>query len=322
MRTKRYKYVYGPVASRRLGRSLGVDLVPFKTCTYDCVYCQLGRTTNLTIRLDDYVPVGDLLAEVEAKLAGPLLPDFVSLAGSGEPTLHAGIGEVVQGIKRMTRVPVAVITNGSMLWSLDVQASLMEADLLLPSLDAGDAGLFQQVNRPHSKIEFEAMVNGIAEFTRRFRKPVWLEVFLLEGVTGTPEEVQRLADRIRHIRPAKVQLNTVSRPPSEEGARSVPPERLAALAALFDPAAEVISEGFAGGTAAAAGSATDADILALIRIRPCTAEGVAAGLGLHIHESAKRLADLCDRGEAVTVRREHSVFYETVRSSPGRRASG
>jgi wyosine [tRNA(Phe)-imidazoG37] synthetase (radical SAM superfamily) len=117
MTTTRFKYVYGPVASRRLGRSLGVDLVPFKTCTYDCVYCQLGHTTNQTIRLDAYVPVEDLLAEVAVKLAGPRLPDFVSLAGSGEPTLHAGIGEVVRGIKRMTSVPVAVITNGSMLWS-------------------------------------------------------------------------------------------------------------------------------------------------------------------------------------------------------------
>jgi wyosine [tRNA(Phe)-imidazoG37] synthetase (radical SAM superfamily) len=322
MTTTRFKYVYGPVASRRLGRSLGVDLVPFKTCTFDCVYCQLGHTTNQTIRLDAYVPVEDLLAEVAVKLAGPRLPDFVSLAGSGEPTLHAGIGEVVRGIKRMTSVPVAVITNGSMLWSRDVQSSLMEADLLLPSLDAGDAGRFQQVNRPHPKIEFEPMVNGIAEFTRRFRKPVWLEVFLLEGITGTPEEVERLAAWTRKIRPAKVQLNTVSRPPCEEGARLVPPERLAALAALFDPAAEVISEAFVGGPSAAAGSVTDADILALIRIRPCTAEGVAAGLGLHVHESAKRLADLCDRGAAVTVRREKFVFYETVRSSPGQRASG
>lgn len=322
MTISRFKYVCGPVVSRRLGRSLGVDLVPFKTCTYDCVYCQLGHTTNQTINLDEYVPVEDLLAEVKSKLIGPALPDYMSLAGSGEPTLHGGIAEVIRGIKRMTSVPVAVITNGSMLWSRDVQESLMEADLLLPSLDAGDAARFQQVNRPHPKIEFEPMVNGIAEFIRRFHKPVWLEVFLLEGVTGTPEEVKRIAAWTRKMKPAKVQLNTVSRPPCEDDAFPVPVERLEALAVLFDPPAEVIGDAFVGGPSAAAGSVTDADILALIRIRPCTAEGVAAGLGLHIHESAKRLADLCDRGTAMTVRREKSVYYETARSSPGQGASG
>lgn len=314
MTANRFKYVYGPVASRRLGRSLGVDLVPFKTCTYDCTYCQLGHTTHQTIRLDEYVPVEDLLAEVKLKLTGPLLPDYVSLAGSGEPTLHGGIADVIRGIKRMTSVPVAVITNGSMLWSRSVQESLMEADLLLPSLDAGDAVRFQQVNRPHPKIEFEPMVNGIAEFTRRFRKPVWLEVFLLEGITGVPEEVKRIAAWTRKMTPAKIQLNTVSRPPCEDDARPVPPERLEALAALFDPPAEVISDAFVGrGPSVAASSVTDADILALIRIRPCTAEGVAAGLGLHHHESAKRLAALCNQGAAVAVRRENAVFYETVR---------
>lgn len=312
-------HVYGPVASRRLGRSLGVDLVPFKTCTYDCVYCQLGHTTNQTLRFDEYVPVDDLLAELRQKLAGPLRPDYVSLAGAGEPTLHARIGEVIHRIKRLTSLPVAVLTNGSMLWSHSVQESLLEADLLLPSLDAGDAGRFQQVNRPHPHIHFETMVNGIAEFTRRFQKPVWLEVFLLDGLTGTPAEVERIAAWVRKIKPAKVQLNTVSRPPCEEDARPVPPKRLAALTTLFDPPAEVISEAFVDpGPAVAAAAVTDADILALIRIRPCTAAGVAAGLGLHIHESAKRLAAMVDRGAAVAVRRDDSVFYETPRGSDSR----
>jgi wyosine [tRNA(Phe)-imidazoG37] synthetase (radical SAM superfamily) len=322
MTANRFKYVYGPVASRRLGRSLGVDLVPYKTCTYDCVYCQLGHTTNRTIRLEEYVPLKDLLAEVALKLAGPINPDFVSLAGSGEPTLYARIEEVIRGIKRLTSVPVAVITNGSMLWSRSVQESLMEADLLLPSLDVGDAERFQQVNRPHPKIGFETMANGITEFTRRFHKPVWLEVFLLESITGIPTEVERIATWVKKIMPAKVQLNTVSRPPCENDARPVPPERLARLAALFDPPAEVISEAFSGcELSEAATHASDADILSLIRIRPCTAEGVAAGLGLHIHESAKRLAALCTQGSALAVRRDETVFYETVRTV-GRKISG
>jgi pyruvate-formate lyase-activating enzyme len=259
---------------------------------------------------------------LEQKLAAPPRPDYVSLAGAGEPTLHARIGEVIHRIKGLTAVPVAVLTNGSLLWSRSVQESLLEADLLLPSLDAGDAGRFQQVNRPHPHINFETMVNGLAEFTQRFRKPVWLEVLLVDGLTGTPAEVARIAALVRKIAPTKVQLNTVSRPPCEEYARPVPPERLAALANLFDPPAEVISEAvLAGGLGIPAAEVPDAEILSLIRIRPCTAEAVAAGLGLHVHESAKRLAALVDRGAAVAVRRNERVFFETPRGSASRRSA-
>ena len=141
--------VYGPVSSRRLGRSLGVDLVPFKTCTYDCIYCQLGHTNDQTTRRAGYVDQDWVLAELKMKLGHAPLPNYISLAGSGEPTLHAGIGELIVGIKRLTRVPVAVLTNGSLLWDPDVRKALMEADLVMPSLDAGDETTFQQVNRPH-----------------------------------------------------------------------------------------------------------------------------------------------------------------------------
>jgi len=176
MTSRDSKYVYGPVASRRLGRSLGVDLVPFKTCTYDCVYCQLGRTTHRTIQRGEYVPVDAVLAGLKAKLALGPKPDYISLAGSGEPTLHARIGDLIAGIKLMTRIPIAVLTNGSLLWVPEVQDALMEADLVLPSLDAGDEPMFQRVNRPHPEILFEGMVDGLAAFTARFRKLVWLEV--------------------------------------------------------------------------------------------------------------------------------------------------
>lgn len=147
METTRPKYVYGPVSSRCLGCSLGLDVVPFKTCTYDCVYCQLGCPTSQTIRRSDYVPVDAVLTELKTKLQLGPRPDYISLAGSGEPTLHARIGDLICGIRRLTRVPVAVLTNGSMLWAPDVQDSLMEADLVMPSLDAGDESMFQRVNR-------------------------------------------------------------------------------------------------------------------------------------------------------------------------------
>ena len=133
-----FRYVYGPVPSRRLGRSLGVDLAPFKTCTYDCIYCQLGRTTCKTTERKEYVPVADILVELRRKLTEKLALDFVTLAGSGEPTLHSGIGELLGEIKRLTSCRTAVLTNGSLLWMREVQDALLEADLVLPSLDAAD----------------------------------------------------------------------------------------------------------------------------------------------------------------------------------------
>ena len=182
MSTRTSRHVYGPVPSRRLGRSLGVDLVPFKTCSYDCIYCQLGRTTNKTTERKEYVPVDDVLEELAEKLRSEPGPDYVGLAGSGEPTLHARIGDLIAGIKRLTSVPVAVLTNGSMLWRSDVRAGIAEADLVMPSLDAGTPRRFERVNRPHRDISFEKMVDGLVTFCAVFRGKVWLEVFVLAGI--------------------------------------------------------------------------------------------------------------------------------------------
>jgi wyosine [tRNA(Phe)-imidazoG37] synthetase (radical SAM superfamily) len=312
MKSSGFRYVYGPVPSRRLGRSLGVDLVPFKTCTYDCVYCQLGPTTCKTTERREYVPVADILEELEQKLTDGPAPDLVTLAGSGEPTLHSEIGDLLRRIKRLTSIPVAVLTNGSLLWMREIQDALMEADLVLPSLDAGDESAFQRVNRPHPDIGFERMVNGIADFRERFCKPVWLEVFLLAGVTGLAAEVEKIAAAAKRICPDRVQLNTVSRPPAEEFAHSVPADQMAVFASLFDGKAEVICGERAGKSQPLASpTVTDRDILALLSRRPCTAQGVSAGLGLHVAETTKRLQSLLEREHLSTLRRNNTLFYRT-----------
>ena len=154
--------VYGPVPSRRLGRSLGVDLVPFKTCTYDCIYCQLGHTTRKTVRRRRWVDLADVVAQVRARLASE--PDVIALAGSGEPTLHAGIGEVIAAVKQITDVPVAVITNGSSLSSSARCARAGGCSIVLPSLDAPDERLFGVVNRPHASLDLAGVVNGLVAF--------------------------------------------------------------------------------------------------------------------------------------------------------------
>lgn len=314
MHYAKQKFVYGPVPSRRLGRSLGVDLVPFKVCTYDCVYCQLGRTTAKTVTRKEYVPVEAVLAELERTLAGCDRPDYISLAGSGEPTLNAHIGEVIHRIKAMTTIPVAVLTNGSLLWMREVREALMEADLVLPSLDAGNERLFHRVNRPHEEILFDVMVDGIRVFTRRFPGQVWLEVFLLPGVTGVPREVKKIADLVKRIRPAVVQLNTTRRPPAEAFATSLGEDRMNALKRYFPMDVQIIAGTSDEGRQPFESNRIEADdILALLARRPCTSKDVAVGLGIHVAEALKHLELLTTTGKVTAVSDNGRAFYKLNR---------
>lgn len=306
-----FKYVYGPVPSRRLGLSLGIDLVPLKVCTYDCVYCQLGRTTNKTLERTTFGGAEEILDEIDRKLDSDRFPpDYIGIAGSGEPTLNSEIGKVIEGIKRMTIVPVAVLTNGSLLGDTKVQDALMAADLVLPSLDAGDAALFEYVNRPHPLLSFEEMVEGIASFTKRYRGEVWLEVLLLAGVTGIPSEVKKIAALARRIGPARVQLNTVCRPPAEHFALSLSQSEMLALQPLFTGEVDVISHPAPRRDDAHDGADTrQIDVLDLLRRRPCTAKDVAEGLGMHINEVLKQLDVLVKTGKVTTTVVGSEIFY-------------
>jgi wyosine [tRNA(Phe)-imidazoG37] synthetase (radical SAM superfamily) len=293
-----FRYIYGPVPSRRLGRSLGVDLVPFKICTYDCVYCQLGRTTKKTLERREYVPIREALTELKLKLRDIPPPDFISLAGSGEPTLNSEIGVMIREIKKITDIPVAVITNGSLLGVPKVKEALMAADLILPSLDAGDAEMFERVNRPHPGIDFDGMVRGIAEFTRDFPGKVFLEVFLLDGITGTFEEVRKIAARAAEIHPAKVQLNSVARPPSEDRARPVSLQRLLALRSIFSEETEIIcDQGRSDSRSTVLNNRSVEDILALLDRRPCTLDDIVRGLGVNPSEAVKEVSCLLSMGK-------------------------
>lgn len=310
MSEKSYRYVYGPVPSRRLGRSLGVDLVPFKICTFDCVYCQLGRTTNKTMERKEYVPAVEVLDEVKRKLAEETVPDYITFSGSGEPTLNSRIGDLIRGIKDFTDIPVAVLTNGSLLWMKEVQDDLMAADLVIPSLDAGDEQLFRYVNRPHGDLSFEQVVDGLIEFSRRFQGKVWLEVLLLKGVTGMAYPVKKIAALVGRIKPARVQLNTVCRPPAEEFAFPLSRDDLRSLKGLFPGFVDIISkEGRDRPEAEALSAGREEDILALLRRRPCTSEDIATGLGIHVTETLKLLNTLVELGMVLSVVSGSRNFY-------------
>jgi wyosine [tRNA(Phe)-imidazoG37] synthetase (radical SAM superfamily) len=309
-------YVFGPVPSRRLGRSLGVDLVPFKTCTFDCIYCQLGRTTCKTTRRSEWVPLEAVLRDIEANL--DKAPDFITLSGSGEPTLYSRLQELIGGIKHLTDVPVAVLTNGSLLWMPEVRAALAAADLVAPSLDAGEERLFRHVNRPHNNIAFDRLVEGLIRFREEYAGEYWLEVFLLGGITAIPAEAEKIARVVRQIDPDRVQINTVTRPPAEEYAFPVSRAELQELAAAFGSRAEVIAD-YRPGPEAADFAPQREDITALLRRRPCTIDDIAEGLGLHRNEVIKYVNELVAHSVLETRRRGTTLYYTMAerRNPPG-----
>jgi wyosine [tRNA(Phe)-imidazoG37] synthetase (radical SAM superfamily) len=308
MAMKERRYIYGPVPSRRLGRSLGVDLVPYKVCSYDCIYCQLGRTTNKTIERKEWVPTNEVLVQLKDALHSE--PDYITLSGSGEPTLHSETGRLIRAITSMTDIPVAVITNGSLLWQSEVQEALLDADLVVPSLDAESEEIFRYVNRPHAEIHFDRMFGGLKEFRQRFRGQYLLEAFLLNGVTTVEKRIESLTECIRQIAPDKVQVNTVARPPAEDYAEAVPPERLEQIARALSERAEVVA-------AYPHARVTDgfrSDIEAIVNLltrRPCSLADIASGLGIAPNEAAKQIERLISAGR-VRITRQHGTFYRAA----------
>jgi len=300
-------HVFGPVPSRRLGRSMGVDLVPFKTCSYDCIYCQLGRTTCKTVERKEWVPLDEIVAQVREKLSTE--PDYITLSGSGEPTLYSRLSELIVSLKGMTKTPVAVLTNGSLLWDRDVQDGLGGSDLVIPSLDAGNAPLFRHINRPHESISFERMVEGLVEFRSRFGGAYWLEVFLLGGMTAIPAEVDKIGKLVQRIQPDRVQLNTVTRPPVEDFALPVSRKDMERFARMLGDRAEVIAD-FRGVHRESEFAAKREDVLDLLRRRPCTVEDIAAGLGMHANEAIKYVTELVERGAIVDETRDYRTYYK------------
>lgn len=308
MKSRTFRHVFGPVPSRRLGRSLGVDLVPFKTCSYDCVYCQLGPTTNKTIKREEFVSTKEVLEDIEQKLAAGVRADYITLSGSGEPTLHSGCGRIIRGIKKLTKTPVAVLTNGSLLWDPSVRRDISSADLVVPSLDAGDAMAFAHVNRPHKDLTFERMMDGLMEFRAMFQGRLWLEVFLLGGLTAMQAEAEKIAVQAQKVRPDRIQLNTVARPPAYDSAKGVPEAEMSRLAVLFGENAEVVAD-FGGVHEDSVFSVKREDVLDLIERRPVTLDDVSLSLGVHRNEAVKHLDNLLKQGAIETESTAGNLFY-------------
>lgn len=308
-----YRYLFGPVPSRRLGRSLGIDLVPQKTCTFDCAYCECGRTTVLTLERREYVPTDRVIAELDDCLAKAPDIDYVTFAGSGEPTLHSGIGDIISFIKdRYPRYRVAVLTNGALFVDPDVRAALMRADLVVPSLDAVSEDIFRDINRPSPGITAGQVVAGLVAFSREFPGVIWLEVFIVPGKNDTDEELLRLRDAVAAIAPDRVQVNTLDRPGTDIRVRRASPRTLERARTIIGGNAEVI--GAASCEPATAPEMRDvADmLLATLRRRPCTVADLSRISGLRPAEVTKHLRILEEKGAVEPVREQRGVFYRAA----------
>ena len=306
MRARRH--LFGPLASRRLGRSLGIDLTPGKVCSFDCVYCQLGRTRNRTLVRRAWVPLREVLAELDDWFERDGRADFVTLSGSGEPTLHPGFGDVIRHAGTASVVPVALLTNGSLLWDPEVRRGAAAADLVKVTFSSWDQSSYERIHRADPGLRFEEVLEGQRRFRGEFEGELRLEVFLVPGINDGDEQVRRIAELARTLNPDRIDLNTAVRPPAELAVRTVPTERMTHLAALFDPLADVPGE--APAETAEEGCSTDDEILALLLRRPCTPEQVAQAFDMNLNEVAKALGRMVRDGRAQARPRGGVLYYE------------
>ena len=211
------KYIYGPVPSRRLGRSLGIDPIPIKTCNFQCIYCQLGKTTNFTNERKNYYPIEEIFAEMtESIQLSKNKFDYITFVGSGEPTLYKDLGSLILKAKEISNKPVCVITNGALLYDQEVRKSLMICDVVLPSLDAGDEKSFIKINRPHPSISFKAVIQGLIAFRKEFKGKLWLEAMLMKGINDSKGALLKIKEKIHLIEPDRIDINVPIRPPTEK----------------------------------------------------------------------------------------------------------
>lgn len=307
-----FKYLFGPVPSRRLGISLGVDLVPHKTCTLDCIYCECGETTNLTMERKEYVPIDEVLKELEDYFKNNPDPDYITFSGSGEPTLNIKIGEVLDFIKgKKPNISIAVLTNGTLLGLEDVRKDLLGADLVMPSLDGASIAALQTLNRPHDSIDIENYINGLALFRSEFTGTFNLEIFILPGCNDSQEEIALMKEAIQRINPDLVQLNTLDRPGVVADISTACLQDLQTIAELLKPIkTEIIASAPQRKTVSSYQGDMESAIRETIMRRPCTLEDLATILGTHINEINKYLGALEEAGEIESVRGDRGLFYQ------------
>lgn len=309
-----FKYLFGPVPSRRLGMSLGVDLVPRKVCSLDCVYCEVGKTSKLTIERKEYIRIDKIKEELSTYFQNNPDPDYITFSGSGEPTLNIHIGEVLKYIKEMKPgIPVALLTNGTLLFDKSVKESLMDIDLILPSLDAATDDVFRKINRPVRELTIKKYINGLVNFSKEFKGRIWLEIFILPGYNDHKEELLALKEVILKIDPETVQLNTLDRPGTVADLRGASRQELQAVVDFWGlDNVIIIAAARQRKDIQSYREDTESAILETIARRPCTLEDLVKILGMHVNEINKYLDVLEANKKINAVRQERGVFYQNA----------
>jgi wyosine [tRNA(Phe)-imidazoG37] synthetase (radical SAM superfamily) len=305
--SERYKYLFGPVPSRRLGRSLGIDLITFKTCTMNCRFCQLGDSTCALSERKEYVPISDVLAELERWKEVDGEADHITLAGSGEPTLHTGFGEVLQWIRDNTSCPSVLLTNGSLLYIPEVRAAAAIADKVKVTLSAWDEDSFQQIHNPAQGVTFKKLIDGERLFGNEFSGELSVEVFVVEGLNSDRSDIRKIAGLVETLQPDRIDLNTAVRPPADSQVRAISPEVLGALAKEFGPRAKVTAAFKA--QPASSLEITPESLLGLIQRHPATALQLAEDFNRPVDEIIPLLDGLVDTGDLLKEDRDGSTYY-------------
>ncbi len=307
-----YKHLFGPVPSRRLGMSLGVDLIPHKICSLNCVYCECGSTTSHTLDRKEYVPVEEIYGELTDFFENYPDPEYITFSGAGEPTLHSHIGEVIAYIKRLKPgLPVAVLTNGTLFQFPEVREELMQADLVLPSLDAATQSAFQKINRPVRNLSVDQHINGLTDFCREFGGEIWMEVLILPGYNDDNENLSAIKEVLQKINPHRIQLNTLDRPGTVKGLRAATAAELNGIAEDWGlKQVEIIAPVEDRKKNKSYRTDIENVILETLSRRPCTLGDLEKILGMHINEINKYLGVLEESGKIETVEQDRGTFYQ------------
>jgi wyosine [tRNA(Phe)-imidazoG37] synthetase (radical SAM superfamily) len=324
------KHLFGPVFSRRLGLSQGIDLLPPKTCNFNCIYCEINRAPQLSCARGEHVPTEEIIAEIDGLLENKERVrelDYFTITASGEPTLHTGIGKIIRHLKEQTDKPVAILTNGSQLYLKEVRADLSRADIVIPSLDAARPESFRKVNRPAKcSADLETIIEGIVRFSHEFTGEIWLEILLVADINDAPEDIAALQNAIERISPTRVQLNTVARPPYESFAKPMTRKRMGEIKVE-------IEKGYAGYVDILAGSKdakeTEKDkerdgssgdislqcaqdeIIEMVLRRPCTVADIAGTLNLEIERASEILQNMVNCGDLIAKIHGGKKYYST-----------
>ncbi|MGA8178793.1 MAG: radical SAM protein [Desulfobacterales bacterium] len=306
-----YNYLFGPVPSRRLGISLGVDLVPMKTCTLDCIYCECGKTSRLTLERKEYVPFDAVKKELIHYLANHAWPDYITFSGSGEPTLHSKIGDVIHFLKdQALDIPVAVLTNGTLFFHKQVRKDMKDAAVVIPSLDAATEKTFNKINRPASHLRLDSIIDGLVQFRKEYSGKIWLEIFIIPGLNDSYHELEALKQTIKKIKPDQIHLNTLDRPGTVSTLRPATREELEHVLEYLQLGNAVIVAGPPEHkTLLAYRKDITSAILGTIARRPCTIADLSEILGLPADEVKTYLATLETEGRIKSVTQERGLFY-------------